>query len=138
MAAILKTFTGSPQDDLASQEVAGLTNAAVLIQDGGSSGTVLHNIVPDNLLNTAKTYLKIWDSSGSPAVDTLEPDIIIPIAGKKETVIECLNGLTGIFTNPNKMYAIATPTLESGNTLANVTQNPPTNAVNSDFVVATS
>ncbi len=134
----VKSFIESVADAIAVQEVTGLTNAAQLIQDGGAAGTVLHFLTPDNLLNTAVSYLKMWDSSGAPAIDTLEPDIILPIAGKKELAVQCINGLSGILTDPNEAYAIATSTKESGNTTANVTQNAPTNQFDCDFGVGTS
>lgn len=134
----LKSYIESAADLIVVQEVTELKNGALEIQDGGASGTVLHFIHLDNLLNTAVAYLKMWDSSGSPAINTLEPDVIVPVAAKKETVIQMLNGLSGIFTNPNKMYAIATPTRESGNTTSDVTQDAPTNDFSADFGVATS
>lgn len=134
----IKSFIESVADSFTVQETTTLTNAAVEIQDGGGSGTVLHFLVVDNLLNSAESFLKMWDSSGSPAINTLEPDIILPIAGKKEYVAEMLNGLAGIFTAANKMYAIATSTEESGNTTADVTQNAPTNQFDCDFGVGTS
>ena len=130
----LKTYRDSVADAISVQEVTGLTNAAIEIQAGGASGTVLHFLVIDNLLNTALSYLKMWNNDGSPAVDTLEPDIIIPIAGKKEYVMHMLNGLSGVFEAATiDMHAIATPTKESGNTTANVTQNAPTNQFDCDL-----
>lgn len=137
--ASLKTYRGSLADAVPVQEVTSLTNAAVEIQDGGASGTVVHFLLIDNLLNTAVTYLKMWNNDGSPAIATLEPDIIIPIAGKKEYVMHMLNGLSGVFSAATiDMHAIATSTKESGNTTANVTQNAPTNRFDCDFGLGTS
>jgi hypothetical protein len=62
----------------------------------GSSTVYVHQVFINNSLNTAASYLKLYDAS-SPTVGTTAPDFIFPVAGSSVAEFSIHPG--GKFTN---------------------------------------
>lgn len=116
--------------------VKGLTSTAFEILNDATQ--TLWSVVIDNTANSAATYLKLWDNSGAPTVNTAPPQMVVPCAASTKCVVTSMQGLGQGTTNhawldANEISAICTSVKSSGNSGATATQTAPSTALDVDF-----
>ena len=114
MAVVHKTFKNNPAGGGQVEELVDLEGTKEAID--ATSGT-LRMIKYDNTLNSAVTYLKLFNAAaGSVTLGSTEPDFIIPCPAATEDSIEFPEGiaygtaLTGAATTTATLAGVTSPT----------------------------
>lgn len=77
MAVSTKVFTPRTTE---SKQVVEILELGASAQTPATTGLKIAWLKPDNLLNSAITYLKGYDNA-APTVGTTQPDIVLPMTG---------------------------------------------------------
>jgi hypothetical protein len=77
MAVSTKVYTPRTTE---SKQVVEISELGAAAQNPSTTGLKIGWIRPDNLLNSAVTFLKGYDNA-APTVGTTQPDIVLPVPG---------------------------------------------------------